>query len=280
MSNLFANSFFLRAKSLRWRSDYKGIIKLLEENKCLKNRLCDNHKFLSLLESICYYRLDQSHEQAFKGFEWALQLEIDSKVEELALNVLIYNELTVYYAEINKFEDSLKMCKIAKQELEQLKSKLDPYDYHMEQCIMELRMVVEYNSAYTYISLGNSQHAFDCIKNVMQMCQEQRTTWLLDKCYILVAMRHSRFRALNKCEKALDTAKQIVNITGNTALQPYVKNMERIVQLHKKGVWEYNGKKLVEYEHEKKIRAIAKEIQRHTVEGDIDPIFAKKKQLW
>jgi len=279
MLSLFANPFFFEIKDLRWNNDYEGISKKLEENRSLKNLLCNNHKFLKIMDAICCFRLEKDYEQALKGFERALQLKVDSEIETNLLNAHIYFELAVYYEDLDQLEDALKLCKQANQMLEQIKTKVSN-EYFIKQYMTELQRVIEYSLAYIYLPLGHARYARDHFHNVMQMCVKSKSLWLLDKCYVLEAIYYSRSRSIRGCETSIDTAKKLMEITDNKPLESYIKNMERIIKLHKKGVWGYNGKKLTDYEHQKKIITISQEIQKHTVDGDIDPIYAKKKQLW
>jgi len=283
MFELLVNEFFLKATDLRLRNDYEQLEKLLEENR--HRPLCYHHKAVAMYEAICFYKLHQDGQdnaQIIQDFEKALKLEADSKIETQFLNAQIYSELAEVHGDLLEQDDMMvklhRQSEDAFSEATELYRQMYKRDWQLQRFLTDLYIKIQYIGARVYSALKPDK-AQDYANNALDLCRETNSLLLIPHCYIILAIRNSRYRSPDKMAEALENAKYFADFLGITfRLKDYFKFMDRVCKLNRAGIWTYKGKKLVEFSV-KKFEHVYKEIQKHR-EGDwIDPIFKQERLM-
>jgi len=281
MSTLFDNVFCLKAQYLRWNYDFTGLERLLQENK--KNQFYRHKKVIAMYEATYDSFVQPEDERVVAKFQDALQLNYSGlQIEKHLLNAQLHAELAQAYADTcQQYKLGLKSHKKAEEVFDKaVKLYTQHYseDWSLQRWFSELYIFIQYVGARMYL-VTKSDSARDFARRALDMSKRSNSTLMRPHCYIILALCASRRRSVKNFEEMLANAKFSTKDVGLTDyLADYLKHMDKLLALHKDQVWDYRGKKLVEYT-ENEVEKIYRKVQNAKIKDWIDPEF-RKKNLW
>ena len=273
--------FFL-AKELKEQHNFIELEKKLGEMKLNAHKNPAKKKVQLIFEGLLAYRIERDYKKAFNFFGSALEVDLDSVIDQLLLDAYTYLKLSDCHFDLSQFKEMKKSCEkslklLNSSQLAYTKAGIE--DYFMERFMKELRMDIEYDFAGYYIGKEQLQNAKKHIDHATVLAQELGNFRMLAKCYISLAIRSSGYQGVRQMADALEKARSIVNVFNDDFLDPFIKNMENIIQLIKMGTGSYyKGKRLFLCEHEE-ITNILRKVKLYSIDGMIDPLY-KEKHFW
>jgi len=281
MNILFADEFCLQAQHLRWSYDFLGLENLLQENRATQSYR--QEKTIAMYEAICASFTQPPDKQVIEKFQNTLQLDYAGlPIEKYLLDAQLYVELTQVYTDLQQYDLEFKVHKKAEVAFNKAIELYEQYyseEWWLQRWFGELYIFIQYVGARVHLRPAKSDAARDYARRALDMGKKINSTLMRPHCYIILAICFSRRRSVKNFEQELTKAKFAAEDAGIAEqLAYYFKFMDKLLLLHKDQIWDYRGKKLVEYTEDEVLK-IYRKVQNAKIGNWIDPEF-REKNLW